>query len=183
MMLPAFWKRNCLRKYFCVRWKAAPEFWKYIFWMLSIAAKVQQEIDEVVGANRIPGMDDWVRMPFTNAVIHETQRFEKGSLEGFPRATMCRTEFRGYIIPQVWFTHGMISLLWGGKGRDLASHEGPWSAIVPGSVETSRSKFHPPTPFLWFFRMLCNYVRQTASAITVFLKRMSFLIWLWNQNK
>ncbi|XP_077780435.1 cytochrome P450 2C20-like isoform X1 [Podarcis muralis] len=65
-----------------------------------IQAKVQQEIDEVVGANRIPGMDDWVRMPFTNAVIHETQRFEKGSLEGFPRATTCRTEFRGYIIPQ-----------------------------------------------------------------------------------
>nr|XP_028572974.1 cytochrome P450 2C20-like isoform X1 [Podarcis muralis] len=65
-----------------------------------IQAKVQQEIDEVVGANPIPGMDDWVRMPFTNAVIHETQRFEKGSLEGFPRATTCRTEFRGYIIPQ-----------------------------------------------------------------------------------
>ncbi|XP_053232123.1 cytochrome P450 2C42-like isoform X2 [Podarcis raffonei] len=65
-----------------------------------IQAKVQQEIDEVVGANRIPGMDDWVRMPFTNAVIHETQRFEKGSLEGFPRATTCCTEFRGYIIPQ-----------------------------------------------------------------------------------
>ncbi|XP_032995432.1 cytochrome P450 2B4-like [Lacerta agilis] len=65
-----------------------------------IQAKVQREIDEVVGANRIPGMDDWVRLPYTNAVIHETQRFEKVSLEGFPRATTCRTEFWGYIIPQ-----------------------------------------------------------------------------------
>nr|XP_034960562.1 cytochrome P450 2C1-like isoform X1 [Zootoca vivipara] len=65
-----------------------------------IQEKVQREIDEVVGANRIPGMEDRVRMPYTNAVLHEIQRYEKGSLESFPRETTCPTKFRGYLIPQ-----------------------------------------------------------------------------------
>ncbi|XP_063148982.1 cytochrome P450 2C5-like [Candoia aspera] len=65
-----------------------------------IQAKVQQEIDEVVGANRTPGMEDRLRMPFTNAVVHEVQRYQKGSLENFPRATTCDTKFHGYNIPK-----------------------------------------------------------------------------------
>ncbi|XP_060127784.1 cytochrome P450 2C55-like [Zootoca vivipara] len=65
-----------------------------------IQEKVQREIDEVVGANRIPGMEDRVGMPYTNAVLHEIQRYDKGSIESFPRETTCPTKFRGYLIPQ-----------------------------------------------------------------------------------
>uniref|UniRef100_A0A8C6YI35 Uncharacterized protein n=1 Tax=Naja naja TaxID=35670 RepID=A0A8C6YI35_NAJNA len=65
-----------------------------------IQAKVQQEIDEVVGTNRTPSMEDRLKMPFTNAVIHEVQRYQKGSLETFPRATTCETKFHGYTIPK-----------------------------------------------------------------------------------
>nr|XP_028572967.1 cytochrome P450 2C5-like [Podarcis muralis] len=65
-----------------------------------IQEKVQQEIYDVVGANRIPGMEDRVRMPYTNAVLHEVQRYQKGSLESIPRATTRPTKFRGYLIPQ-----------------------------------------------------------------------------------
>ncbi|XP_063148689.1 cytochrome P450 2C5-like isoform X1 [Candoia aspera] len=65
-----------------------------------IQAKVQQEINEVVGANRSPTTEDRLRMPFTNAVVHEIQRYQKGSLENFPRATTCDTKFHGYNIPK-----------------------------------------------------------------------------------
>ncbi|XP_063148688.1 cytochrome P450 2C5-like [Candoia aspera] len=65
-----------------------------------IQAKVQQEIDEVVGANRTPGMEDRLRMPFTNAVVHEVQRYQKENPEIFPRATTCDTKFHGYNIPK-----------------------------------------------------------------------------------
>ncbi|KAM6471635.1 cytochrome P450 2C42-like isoform 1-T2 [Liasis olivaceus] len=65
-----------------------------------IQAKVQQEIDEVVGANRTPSMEDRLKMPFTNAVVHEIQRYQKGSLENFPRATTCDTKLHGYNIPK-----------------------------------------------------------------------------------
>ncbi|XP_026551967.1 cytochrome P450 2C5-like isoform X2 [Pseudonaja textilis] len=65
-----------------------------------IQAKVQQEITEVVGTNRIPSMEDRLKMPFTNAVIHEVQRCWKDSLETFPRATTCDLKFHGYNIPK-----------------------------------------------------------------------------------
>ncbi|XP_032995431.1 cytochrome P450 2C16-like [Lacerta agilis] len=65
-----------------------------------IQEKVQQEIDDVVGANRIPGMEDRVRMPYTNAVVHEILRYQKGSLESLPHETTRPTKFRGYLIPQ-----------------------------------------------------------------------------------
>lgn len=69
--------------------------------MLLITAKVQEEIDEMVGANRTPGMEDRVRLPFTNAVVHEVQRCELLSLENIPREMTCHTEFRGFTFPQV----------------------------------------------------------------------------------
>ncbi|KAM6471616.1 cytochrome P450 2C5-like [Liasis olivaceus] len=74
-----------------------------------IQAKVQQKINEVVGANRIPSMEDRLKMPFTNAVVHEIQRYQKGSLEFFPRATTCDTTFRGYNIPKYTAVTQMLS--------------------------------------------------------------------------
>ncbi|XP_039178236.1 cytochrome P450 2C5-like [Crotalus tigris] len=67
-----------------------------------IQAKVQQEIDEVVGTNRTPSMEDRLKMPFTNAVVHEVQRYGPESLENFPQATTCDVKFHGYNIPKVW---------------------------------------------------------------------------------
>uniref|UniRef100_A0A8C0XKX2 Uncharacterized protein n=1 Tax=Castor canadensis TaxID=51338 RepID=A0A8C0XKX2_CASCN len=47
----------------------------------------QQEIDEVIGQVRRPEMGDQARMPFTNAVIHEVQRFGDIMLVGVPHVT------------------------------------------------------------------------------------------------
>uniref|UniRef100_A0A8D0EC19 Cytochrome P450 n=1 Tax=Salvator merianae TaxID=96440 RepID=A0A8D0EC19_SALMN len=65
-----------------------------------IQAKIHQEIDEVVGQNRPPTMEDRVNMPFTNAVIHEVQRYQRGSAESFPHMTIQDVNFRGYTIPK-----------------------------------------------------------------------------------
>ncbi|EHB08535.1 Cytochrome P450 2D26 [Heterocephalus glaber] len=43
--------------------------------MLVCPGRVHQEIDEVIGQGRRPEMGDQARLPFTNAVIHEVQRF------------------------------------------------------------------------------------------------------------
>ncbi|XP_062976492.1 cytochrome P450 2F2-like isoform X2 [Elgaria multicarinata webbii] len=65
-----------------------------------IQAKVQKEIEAVVGPNRVPVMEDRERMPFTDAVIHETQRYQKASLETLPHAVTHHIEFRNYTIPK-----------------------------------------------------------------------------------
>uniref|UniRef100_A0A670JHF6 Uncharacterized protein n=1 Tax=Podarcis muralis TaxID=64176 RepID=A0A670JHF6_PODMU len=65
-----------------------------------IQAKVQQEIDEVMSATRAPSMEDRVRMPFTNAVIHEILRYPPSINETIPRTTSCDTKFRGFTFPK-----------------------------------------------------------------------------------
>ncbi|XP_051490739.1 cytochrome P450 2C5-like isoform X1 [Apus apus] len=65
-----------------------------------IQAKIQQEIDAVVGAGRAPSTEDRLRMPYTNAVIHELQRCHKTRIENFPRMTTQDIVFRGHSIPK-----------------------------------------------------------------------------------
>ncbi|XP_009461450.1 PREDICTED: cytochrome P450 2C5-like [Nipponia nippon] len=65
-----------------------------------IQAKVQEEIDAVVGTGRAPCTEDKLRMPYTNAVIHEMQRFQKTRVENFPRMTTQDVVFRGHTIPK-----------------------------------------------------------------------------------
>ncbi|XP_032992179.1 cytochrome P450 2C16-like [Lacerta agilis] len=65
-----------------------------------IQAKVQQEIDDVIGTNRCPSMEDRMRLPFTNAVVHEILRYELVSINPAARMMTQPTKFRGYTIPQ-----------------------------------------------------------------------------------
>uniref|UniRef100_A0A8C5RJU1 Cytochrome P450 n=1 Tax=Laticauda laticaudata TaxID=8630 RepID=A0A8C5RJU1_LATLA len=65
-----------------------------------IQAKMQQEIDDVVGPNRQPTMEDKVKLSYTNAFAHEMLRFQPGSSENFPRTTTQNVIFKGHFIPQ-----------------------------------------------------------------------------------
>uniref|UniRef100_A0A8D2Q8L8 Cytochrome P450 family 2 subfamily W member 1 n=1 Tax=Varanus komodoensis TaxID=61221 RepID=A0A8D2Q8L8_VARKO len=64
-----------------------------------IQRKVQEEIQGVLGSERLPTAEDRRRMPFANAVAHEVQRFASIVLQ-FPRRTAVDTHFRGYFIPK-----------------------------------------------------------------------------------
>ncbi|XP_008843062.1 cytochrome P450 2D20-like [Nannospalax galili] len=65
-----------------------------------IQRRVQQEIDEVIGQARRPEMADQERMPFTNAVIHEVQRFGAVAPLTLPFITSRSIEVQGFHIPK-----------------------------------------------------------------------------------
>ncbi|XP_052618669.1 cytochrome P450 2C27-like isoform X2 [Peromyscus californicus insignis] len=65
-----------------------------------VTAKVQEEIDRVVGRNRSPCMQDRSHMPYTDAMIHEVQRFIDLIPTNLPHAVTCDTKFRNYLIPK-----------------------------------------------------------------------------------
>ncbi|XP_026637242.1 cytochrome P450 2C37-like isoform X3 [Microtus ochrogaster] len=65
-----------------------------------VTAKVQKEIDHVIGRHRSPSMQDRSHMPYTDAVLHEIQRYIDLLPTSLPHAVTCDIKFRNYLIPK-----------------------------------------------------------------------------------
>uniref|UniRef100_A0A672IS83 Cytochrome P450 2F3-like n=1 Tax=Salarias fasciatus TaxID=181472 RepID=A0A672IS83_SALFA len=75
-----------------------------------IQEAMQQEIDTVLGQKRSPRMEDRKSLPFTDAVLHEIQRFMDIVPMGAPHYALSDISFRGYTIPKVFNCSGLLPL-------------------------------------------------------------------------
>ncbi|AEO62931.1 uncharacterized protein THITE_154420 [Thermothielavioides terrestris NRRL 8126] len=62
--------------------------------------KAQQEIDRVVGKDRLPIMDDIPNLPYTNLILQETYRMNPLSPLGIPHASLADDVYNGMFIPK-----------------------------------------------------------------------------------
>ncbi|KAF8125396.1 cytochrome P450, partial [Mycena galopus ATCC 62051] len=65
-----------------------------------VQRKAHEEIDRVVGQNRMPTLEDLEEMPYIRAIILETHRFRPVAPLLAPYSTLTAEEYNGFIIPQ-----------------------------------------------------------------------------------
>ncbi|XP_074088738.1 cytochrome P450 2E1 [Macrotis lagotis] len=65
-----------------------------------VEAKLHEEIDQVIGPERLPSMKDKVNMPYMDAVVHEILRYINLVPSNLPHVMNQDIQFRGYSIPK-----------------------------------------------------------------------------------
>ena len=65
-----------------------------------VQKKAQEVIDEVVGGDRLPTMDDYPHLPYIRNCVNESTRWMPTAILGFPHAVLQDDEYLGYNIPK-----------------------------------------------------------------------------------
>ena len=65
-----------------------------------IQARAHEELDRVVGRERMPDLSDRDSLPYISAIYKEVQRFHPVVPLGVPHASTEEDEYKGYRIPK-----------------------------------------------------------------------------------
>ncbi|KAG9101403.1 hypothetical protein FRC06_003044 [Ceratobasidium sp. 370] len=71
-------------------------------------SKAQQEIDTVVGTDRLPAMEDQASLPYVGRLIQEVLRWQPVTPLGVPHVCAEENEYRGYRFPRGAIVFGNI---------------------------------------------------------------------------
>lgn len=82
-----------------------------------VQRKAQEEIDRVVGPDRLPNLEDYESMPYIRCCIKENLRWMPTVILGVPHAPLRDDTYMGYTIPKgatvinnVWWAHPELFL-------------------------------------------------------------------------
>ncbi|XP_062904025.1 cytochrome P450 2K1-like [Mobula hypostoma] len=129
-----------------------------------IQKRVQEEIDRVIGSERSVRMEDRRHMPYTDAVIHEVQRFANIAPLGIPRTTTVDINFQGYFIPKGTYIIPLLaSVLY-----DETQWEKP-EVFNPGHFLDASGKFMKRDAFIPFSTGRRSCPGETLAKVELFL--------------
>ncbi|CAI5769146.1 cytochrome P450 2K6-like [Podarcis lilfordi] len=134
-----------------------------------IQIKVQEEIAKVVGSSQ-PRIEHRTKMPYTDAVVHEIQRFADIVPTNLPHATTTDVTLNGYFIPKG--TH-IIPLL-----SSVLHDESQWEKphkFYPEHFLNSDGKFIKRDAFMPFSAGRRACVGETLAKMELFLFFTSLL--------
>ncbi|KAM6987522.1 LOW QUALITY PROTEIN: cytochrome P450 2Y3 [Tautogolabrus adspersus] len=136
----------------------------------NIQEKMQQEIDTVIGQNRCPNMEDRKSLPFTDAVIHEVQRFLDIVPLSLPHYALQDISFRGYTIPKgtiiIPLLHSVL--------KEEKQWETPWS-FNPKHFLDQNGNFHKNLAFMPFAAGKRACVGESLARMELFIFMVSLL--------
>ncbi|KAK6526453.1 hypothetical protein TWF694_005039 [Orbilia ellipsospora] len=115
-----------------------------------VQAKAQDEIDRVVGTDRLPGFQDRANLPYVEAVLKETLRWNPIGPLGLPHTADEEDEYRGYRIPK-----GSIilpSITW--FSRDPSNYSEP-HVFKPERFLGPSEELNPYSYVFGFGRRIC----------------------------
>nr|XP_034966281.1 cytochrome P450 2K6-like isoform X1 [Zootoca vivipara] len=134
-----------------------------------IQIKVQEEIAKVVGSSQ-PRIEHRTKMPYTDAVVHEIQRFANIVPTNLPHATATDVTLTGYFIPKGTYIIPLLSSVL----HDESQWEKPHK-FYPEHFLNSEGKFLKRDAFMPFSAGRRACVGETLAKMELFLFFTSLL--------
>ncbi|XP_032998569.1 cytochrome P450 2K6-like [Lacerta agilis] len=128
-----------------------------------IQIKVQEEIAKVVGSSQ-PRIEHRTKMPYTDAVVHEIQRFANIVPANLPHATATDVTLNGYFIPKGTHIIPLLSSVLHDESQWEKPHE-----FYPEHFLNSEGKFIKRDAFMPFSAGRRACLGETLAKMELFL--------------
>ncbi|KIJ11837.1 hypothetical protein PAXINDRAFT_15291 [Paxillus involutus ATCC 200175] len=128
--------------------------------------RAQAEIDAVLGMDRLPDFEDRPFLPYVEAVLRETQRWQPAAPLGIPHATTSSDIYKGFYIPKgmSYIRSSVVENIWA-MSRDEARYPNA-EQFIPERFLTAEGTLTDDDPAEYVFgfgRRMCPG-RYTADA-------------------